>query len=135
MGIVGIDLGTTNSAVATIWMGRPEIIPNRYGRRTTPSVIGITQQRKIMIGSRAKYQQLTLLQPPIKEIKRRMGENIQILLANKKHTPEEISSYILKFLKIDTQQFLKNKINCAVITIPAYFNEAARRATDRKSVV
>ncbi|NUM36794.1 MAG: Hsp70 family protein [Candidatus Brocadiae bacterium] len=129
MNIVGIDLGTTNSAVATIWMDRPEILPNRYGSRITPSVVGITKRNKILVGSKAKYQRATLLEPPIKEIKRYMGTDYVVNMGGKKHTPEEISAYILRSVKSDAQQFLESEIGCAVITIPAYFNEAARRAT------
>ncbi len=129
MSIVGIDLGTTNSALATMWMDRPEILPNRYGSRITPSVVGITRRHKILVGSKAKYQRATLLEPPIKEIKRYMGTDHTVLMGGKKHTPEEISAYILRSMKADAQQFLGTEIGCAVITIPAYFNEAARRAT------
>jgi molecular chaperone DnaK len=129
MAIVGIDLGTTNSAVATLWMGRPEILPNRYGGCTTPSVVAQTKQGNILVGQKAKHQWVSLVGVPIAEIKRKMGQNVTISLGDKQCTPQQISSYILQYLKEDAQTFLKEKVGCAIITIPAYFNESARRAT------
>ncbi len=129
MSIVGIDLGTTNSAVATLWMDRPEIIPNRYGTRTTPSVVGISRRHKILVGVKAKYQRVTLLQPPVEEVKRLMGQDCTIMLGDKVHSPQAIAAYILRSIKMDAEQFLGEPVESAVITIPAYFNESARRAT------
>lgn len=129
MAIVGIDLGTTNSAVASMWMGRPEIIPNYYGARTTPSVVGLSKNHKILVGQKAKHQRVTLLAPPIEEIKRKMGENVTVPMGERQYSPEHISSFILQRLKYDAEQFLEERVECAVITIPAYFNESARRAT------
>lgn len=129
MAIVGIDLGTTNSAIATMWMGRPEIIPNCYGGRTTPSVVGLTKTGKIAVGVKAKYQRANIVGTPVAEIKRKMGQNTTVALGDRTCTPTQISSYILRILKQDAEQFLQEKIGCAIITIPAYFNESARRAT------
>lgn len=129
MAIVGIDLGTTNSAVATLWMGRPEILPNRYGGCTTPSVVALSKQGKILVGQNAKHQRVSLVGVPVAEVKRKMGLNTTVELGDRQCTPPQLSSYILQYLKEDAQAFLQEKVGCAIITIPAYFNEAARRAT------
>ncbi len=129
MAIVGMDLGTTNSATAVLWMGRPEIIPNSSGSRTTPSVVGLTKSNEILVGQKAKFQRVTLQAPPIEEVKRQMGSSWETPFGDKTVSPAEISSLILRKLKDDAELFLQDKVDCAIVTIPAYFNESARRAT------
>ena len=129
MAIVGIDLGTTKSAVAVLRGNGPEIIPNHEGDRITPSVVGLSKAGELWIGKRPKESRLVLKDGPVEEVKRLMGSTERLTFNGRDRSPQEISSYILRALKSDAEAFLGEKVNCAVITIPAYFNEPERRAT------
>ncbi len=129
MAIVGIDLGTTKSAVAVLRGHGPEIIPNREGDRIMPSVVGLSKTGELWIGKRPKENRLILKDGPVEEVKRLMGSGERIPFNGRDRSPQEISSYILRSLKGDAEAFLGETVNCAVITIPAYFNEPERRAT------
>lgn len=127
--VVGIDLGTTNSCIS--WVkpdGSPEVIPNQEGARTTPSVVSFIND-EIVVGEPAKRQAIMKPDLVVKSIKRKMGSGETIKIGNKKYTPQEISSFILRKLVKDAEQYLGGKIKKAVITVPAYFNDAQRQAT------
>lgn len=127
--VVGIDLGTTNSCIS--WVkpdGSPEVIPNQEGARTTPSVVSFVND-EIIVGEPAKRQAIMKPDLVVKSIKRKMGSGETIKIGNKKYTPQEISSFILRKLVKDAEQYLGGKIKKAVITVPAYFNDAQRQAT------
>jgi molecular chaperone DnaK len=126
--IIGIDLGTTNSAVSIMEAGKPEILINSEGGRTTPSVVALSNDQ-IIVGSLAKRQAVANPTNTIYSIKRKMGTSEKVSLGNKQHTPEEISSMILQKLKKDAEEALGQKISKAVITVPAYFTDAQRKAT------
>jgi molecular chaperone DnaK len=148
--IIGIDLGTTNSVVAVMQGGEPTVIPNQEGARTTPSVVGITKSGERLVGQVAKRQAITNPENTIYSIKRfmgrrfdevseemkmvpykvvRQGEGVAVLAHEKKYTPPEISAMILQKLKLAAEDFLGEKVTEAVITVPAYFNDAQRTAT------
>lgn len=126
--ILGIDLGTTNSAMAIIEAGDPKIIENAEGERTTPSVVAFNDGERI-IGKPAKNQMITNSESTVKSIKRHMGEDYTVELEGKDYTPQEISAMILQKMKQDAEEFLGDEIEKAVITVPAYFTDAQRQAT------
>jgi len=127
--VIGIDLGTTNSCMAIMEGGRPTVIPNAEGGRTTPSVVAFTKDGERLVGSAAKRQAITNPERTIQSIKRKMGTNEKVTIGDKTYTPQEISAMILQKLKMDAEQYLGEKITKAVITVPAYFNDAQRQAT------
>ena len=126
--IIGIDLGTTNSCVAVLEGGEPKVIPNAEGARTTPSVVAFKGDEE-MVGGIARNQAVTNAKNTISSIKRKMGTNEKVEANDKKYTPEEISAKILSKLKKDAEAYLGEKVTKAVITVPAYFNDAQRQAT------
>ena len=148
--IIGIDLGTTNSVVAVMQGGEPTVIPNQEGARTTPSVVGITKSGERLVGQVAKRQAVTNPENTVYSIKRFMGrrqsevgeelkmvpykvvpqgEGVAVMAQGKPFTPPEISAMILQKLKKAAEDFLGEKVTDAVITVPAYFNDAQRQAT------
>lgn len=127
--IIGIDLGTTNSCMAYMENGKAVIIPNAEGNKTTPSIVAFTNDGKRLVGENAKRQAVTNPNNTIASIKREMGTNYRKKINNKEYTPQEISAMILQKLKIDAEAHLQEKITEAVITVPAYFNDAQRQAT------
>ena len=126
--IIGIDLGTTNSCVAVLEGGEPKVIPNAEGARTTPSVVAFKGDEE-MVGQIARNQAVTNAKNTISSIKRKMGTSEKVEANGKKYTPEEISAKILAKLKKDAESYLGEKVTKAVITVPAYFNDAQRQAT------
>ena len=126
---VGIDLGTTNSVVSTLEGGEPEVIPNAEGARTTPSVVAFSKDGDVLVGSVAKRQAVTNVDRTISSVKRHMGTDWTTEIDGKKYTPQEISARILQKLKGDAESYLNDKVTDAVITVPAYFNDAERQAT------
>jgi len=128
---VGIDLGTTNSAMAVLEGGEPQIIANAEGIRTTPSVVAFTKgnNSEVLVGEPAKRQTVTNVDRTIASVKRHIGTNWTTTVDGKKYTPQEISSRILQKLKRDAEQYLGDKVTEAVITVPAYFNDSQRQAT------
>ena len=126
--IIGIDLGTTNSCVAVLEGGEPKVIANAEGNRTTPSVVAFKGEEEL-VGEVAKRQAVTNVKNTISSIKRKMGTNEKVEAGGKKWTPEEISAKILGKLKKDAESYLGEKVTKAVITVPAYFNDAERQAT------
>ncbi len=126
--IIGIDLGTTNSCVAYLEGGKPVVIANTEGNRTTPSVVAFKDNGEELVGENAKRQAITN-KNTISSIKRKMGTNEKVEVNDKKYTPQEISAKILMKLKADAESFLGDKVTKAVITVPAYFNDAERQAT------
>lgn len=126
--IIGIDLGTTNSCVAYLEGGKPVVIANAEGNRTTPSVVAFKENGEELVGENAKRQAVTN-KNTISSIKRKMGTNEKVEANGKKYTPQEISAKILMKLKADAESFLGDKVTKAVITVPAYFNDAERQAT------
>lgn len=127
--VIGIDLGTTNSVVAVIEGGQPIVIPNREGARTTPSVVGITKKGERLVGELAKRQAVANPDNTVASIKRKMGQKSKVQMAGKKYSPQEISAMVLQKLKEDAEAYLGEKIEEAVITVPAYFEDAQRQAT------
>ena len=127
--IIGIDLGTTNSVVATMEGGQPTVIANREGARTTPSVVGITKKGERLVGELAKRQAVANPDNTVASIKRKMGQKSKVKMGKKNYTPQEISAMILKKLKEDAEDYLGEEIKEAVITVPAYFEDAQRQAT------
>jgi molecular chaperone DnaK len=126
---VGIDLGTTNSVVAVMEAGEPVVIPNAEGNRTTPSVVAFTKTGERLVGASAKRQAIINPDRTIVSIKRKMGTDHRVDIDGKKYTPEEISAMVLQKLKADAEAYLGDKVDKAVITVPAYFNDAQRTAT------
>ena len=126
--IIGIDLGTTNSCVAVLEGGEPKVIPNSEGNRTTPSVVAFKKGDEL-VGDVAKRQAVTNVKNTISSIKRKMGTSEKVEANDRKYTPEEISAKILQKLKADAEAYLGDKVTKAVITVPAYFNDAQRQAT------
>ncbi len=126
---VGIDLGTTNSVVAVLEGGEPTVIANAEGFRTTPSVVAFTKDGEVLVGETAKRQAVTNVDRTIASVKRHMGTNWTTEIDGKKYTPQEISARILAKLKRDAEQYLGEPVTDAVITVPAYFNDAERQAT------
>ena len=127
--IVGIDLGTTNSTVAVLEGGEPEIIPNVEGSRLTPSVVAFTKEGERIVGQVAKRQAITNPGRTITSIKREMGTSFKVNIDGKSYTPQEISAMILQKLKADAESYLGEKVEKAVITVPAYFTDSQRQAT------
>ena len=127
--IIGIDLGTTNSCVAVMEGGKPTVITNAEGMRTTPSVVAFTKTGERVIGEPAKRQAVTNAEKTIASIKRHMGTDYKVQIDGKAYSPQEISAMILQKLKSDAENYLGEKVTEAVITVPAYFNDAQRQAT------
>ena len=128
--ILGIDLGTTNSCMAVIEGGEPTVVPNAEGGRTTPSVVGFSKKGEKLVGQVAKRQMITNADNTVYSIKRHMGEaSYKVTLSSKDYTPQEISAMILRKMKEDAETYLGETITQAVITVPAYFNDAQRQAT------
>ena len=127
--IIGIDLGTTNSCVAVMECGQPVVIANTEGARTTPSVVAFTKTGERLVGEPAKRQAVTNAEKTISSIKREMGSDYKVTIDGKKYSPQEISAMILQKLKADAEGYLGEKVTEAVITVPAYFNDAQRQAT------
>ena len=127
--IIGIDLGTTNSCVAVMEGGKPTVITNAEGMRTTPSVVAFTKTGERVIGEPAKRQAVTNAEKTISSIKRHMGTDYKVQIDDKSYSPQEISAMILQKLKSDAENYLGEKVSEAVITVPAYFNDAQRQAT------
>ena len=128
--IIGIDLGTTNSCVAVMEGGKPIVIANTEGARTTPSVVAFTKTGERLVGEPAKRQAVTNADKTISSIKRHMGTDYKVAIDDKKYSPQEISAMILQKLKADAENHLGEKVTEAVITVPAYFNDAQRQATN-----
>ena len=126
---VGIDLGTTNSVVAALEAGEPTVIPNAEGGRTTPSIVGFSKNGEVLVGEVAKRQAITNPDRTIRSVKRHMGTGWTIEVDDKKYNPQEISARILQKLKRDAEAYLGDSVSQAVITVPAYFNDAERTAT------
>ena len=127
--IIGIDLGTTNSCVAVMEGGKPVVITNTEGARTTPSVVAFTKTGERLVGEPAKRQAVTNADKTISSIKRHMGSDNRVNIDDKRYSPQEISAMILQKLKADAESYLGEKVTEAVITVPAYFNDAQRQAT------
>lgn len=127
--IIGIDLGTTYSCVAVMEGGKPEVIPNAEGSRTTPSVIGFTRAGERIVGHLAKRQAVTNPSRTISSIKRQMGTNHRVTIDGNSYSPEQLSAMILQQLKLDAEAYLRETVSKAVITVPAYFNDSQRQAT------
>lgn len=126
---IGIDLGTTNSVVAVMEGGKPTVIANAEGSRTTPSIVGFSKTGERLVGQLAKRQAIVNPDKTIASIKRHMGDNYKVNIEGKDYTPQEISSMILRKLADDASAYLGEKVTSAVITVPAYFNDAQRQAT------
>ena len=126
---VGIDLGTTNSVVSVLEGGEPKVIANAEGFRTTPSVVAFTKDGEVLVGETAKRQAVTNVDRTVSSVKRHMGTTWTFDVDGKKYTPQEISARILAKLKHDAEQYLGDSVTDAVITVPAYFNDAERQAT------
>lgn len=127
--IIGIDLGTTNSCVAVMEGGKPVVIANTEGIRTTPSVVAFTKSGERLVGEPAKRQAVTNAEKTISSIKRHVGTDYRVEIEGRKYTPQEISAMVLQKLKTDAESYLGEKVTEAVITVPAYFNDAQRQAT------
>ncbi len=127
--IIGIDLGTTNSCVAVMEGGKPTVIANQEGARTTPSIVAFTKTGERLVGEPAKRQAVTNAEKTIISIKRDMGTDRGRMIEDKKYSPQQISAMILQKLKADAESYLGEKVTDAVITVPAYFNDAQRQAT------
>src|SRR5438067_11615643 len=126
---VGIDLGTTNSVVSVLEGGEPTVIPNAEGGRTTPSVVGFSKTGEVLVGEVAKRQAITNPDRTIRSVKRHMGTSWNVEIDGKKYTAQEISARILQKLKRDAESYLGDTVSQAVITVPAYFDDAQRQAT------
>ena len=127
--IIGIDLGTTNSCVAVMEGGKPTVIANQEGARTTPSIVAFTKTGERLVGEPAKRQAVTNAEKTISSIKRHMGSDYKVAIDDKQYSPQQISAMILQKLKADAESYLGEKVTEAVITVPAYFNDAQRQAT------
>ena len=132
---VGIDLGTTNSAIAVLEGGEPTIIPNAEGGRTTPSVVAFSKSGEILVGEIAKRQAVTNVDRTISSVKRHMGTDWSVEIDDKKYTAQEISARILAKLKTDAESYLGESVTNAVIPVPAYFNDAERQATKEAGTI
>src|SRR5487761_2599365 len=132
---VGIDLGTTNSVVSALEAGEPVVIPNAEGSRTTPSVVGFSKSGEVLVGEVAKRQAITNPDRTIRSVKRHMGTGWTVDIDGKDYTPQEISARILGKLKRDAEAFLGDTVNQAVITVPAYFDDAQRTATKEAGAI
>ncbi len=127
--VIGIDLGTTNSVVAVVEGGNPVVIPLAEGGTLLPSVVAFTKENEILVGQVAKRQAILNPERTVASIKRKMGSNYKVNIDGKQYTPQEISAFILRKLKEDAEKYLGQKITKAVITVPAYFEDAQRQAT------
>jgi len=127
--IIGIDLGTTNSEVAVIEDGRPIIIPDEEGQTIVPSVVGISPKGELLVGTSAKNQYIAEPENTVKSIKRKMGTEVKVSLGGRTYTPQEISAFVLRKLKEMAERYLGERVEKAVITVPAYFSDAQRQAT------
>ena len=127
--IIGIDLGTTNSCVAVMEGGKPVVIANQEGSRTTPSVVSFAKSGERLVGDPAKRMAVTNADNTVSSIKRHMGSDYRVNIDGKRYSPQEISAMILSKLKADAESYLGEKVTEAVITVPAYFNDAQRQAT------
>src|SRR5580698_678333 len=132
---VGIDLGTTNSVVAVLEAGEPVVIPNAEGGRTTPSVVGFAKSGEVLVGEVAKRQAITNPDRTIRSVKRHMGTSWKVDIDGKNYTAQEISARILGKLKRDAEAFLGDTVTQAVITVPAYFDDAQRTATNEAGAI
>src|SRR3954454_16708155 len=132
---VGIDLGTTNSVVSVLEAGEPTVIPNAEGGRTTPSVVGFSKTGEVLVGEVAKRQAITNPERTIRSVKRHMGTNWTITIDKKKYKSQEISARILQKLKRDAEAYLGDTVTEAVITVPAYFDDAQRQATKEAGAI
>ena len=132
---VGIDLGTTNSAIAVLEGGEPTIIPNAEGGRTTPSVVAFSKSGEVLVGEVAKRQAVTNVDRTVSSVKRHMGTDWSVAIDGKKYTAQEISARILAKLKADAEAYLGEPVTNAVITVPAYFNDAERQATKEAGTI
>ena len=126
---VGIDLGTTNSCVSVLEGGEPTVIANAEGARTTPSIVAFAKNGEVLVGEVAKRQAVTNVDRTIRSVKRHMGTDWNTSIDGKKYTAQEISARILQKLKRDAEAYLGDTVTDAVITVPAYFNDAQRQAT------
>src|SRR5512137_1553288 len=126
---VGIDLGTTNSVVSVLEGGEPTVIPNAEGARTTPSVVAFAKNGEVLVGEVAKRQAVTNVDRTIRSVKRHMGTSWSVDIDGKAYTAQEISARVLQKLKRDAEAYLGDVVTDAVITVPAYFNDAQRQAT------
>ena len=126
---VGIDLGTTNSCVAVLEGGEPTVIANAEGSRTTPSIVGFTKTGERLVGNAAKRQAVVNPDRTVISIKRKMGTSDKVTIDGTSYSPEQVSAMILQKLKADAEAYLGEKVDKAVITVPAYFNDAQRSAT------
>ncbi|WP_456400088.1 molecular chaperone DnaK [Mesoaciditoga sp.] len=127
--VVGIDLGTTNSEVAVVKDGKPEVIQNAEGNRLTPSMVAFTKSGEILVGEPAKRQAILNAERTVRSIKRHMGSDYKVKIDNKEYTPQEISAFVLRKLRKDAEAALGGKVRRAVITVPAYFEDSQRQAT------
>ena len=132
--IIGIDLGTTNSCVAVMEGGKPTVITNAEGARTTPSVVAFTKTGERLVGEPAKRQAVTNADKTVSSIKRHMGTDYKVTIDDKKYSPQEISAMILQKMKSDAENYLGEKVTEAVITVPAYFNDAQRQRSEERRV-
>src|ERR671917_2051332 len=132
---VGIDLGTTNSVVSVLEAGEPTVIPNAEGGRTTPSVVGFSKTGEVLVGEVAKRQAITNPDRTIRSVKRHMGTSWTITIDKKKYKAQEISARILQKLKRDAEAYLGDTVTEAVITVPAYFEDAQRQATKEAGAI
>jgi len=132
---VGIDLGTTNSVVSVLEAGEPTVIPNAEGGRTTPSVVGFSKTGEVLVGEVAKRQAITNPDRTIRSVKRHMGTNWSVTIDKKKYKSQEISARILQKLKRDAEAYLGDTVTEAVITVPAYFDDAQRQATKEAGAI
>src|SRR5271154_199149 len=126
---VGIDLGTTNSVIAILEGGEPTVIANAEGSRTTPSVVAFAKNGEVLVGEAAKRQAATNVDRTIRSVKRYMGSAWSVTIGGKRFLPQQISAFVLQKLKRDAEAYLGESITDAVITVPAYFNDAQRQAT------
>ena len=133
--VVGIDLGTTNSCLSIMEGGKPVVVSNAEGSRTTPSVVGFSKTGERLVGELAKRQAVSHPDRTIRSIKREMGTDHRVPIDDKKYSPEEISGMILQKLKTDAESYLGEKVNQAVITVPAYFNDSQRQATKNAGTI
>src|SRR5512146_695489 len=127
--IIGIDLGTTNSVVAVLEGGDPVVVANSEGSRTTPSIVAFARNGEVLVGQPAKNQAVTNVDRTIRSVKRHMGTDWSIEIDDKKYTAQEISARVLMKLKRDAEAYLGEDVTDAVVTVPAYFNDAQRQAT------